>query len=226
MNKLTITYAIIIIAICAMIAGYIKCDSYKGNPGVIDTTVVGTETKTEPLEPSTTHINRPTEVAKKVAAAPKKQVPPPNYDSLLSLFNDLTAKYEQLYIAHYTEKQYQDTARSQEDSSYVVSTSVVFENTLQNQVFDFHPFQRTVTTYLKITEPIKPVRQVYLNYGGGVSYQELVPTLSNWAVSGAIGFSYKDRQDRIYTINAVASTWQQFGIMAIRSGKISFRRKK
>lgn len=207
-----IFWSIIGIVLITMFLGYRSCHS---NAPVADSTVIGTKVTIAPEKPSTTIINKPTEVSSKVPAKPVSKPIIRDYDSLLDAFRRLETLYNDLYVAHYTEHTYRDTARGN-DSSYVVSESWVTQNTLQNQLFDFHPYSKTIETYIEV---YKPRRQLYFNYGGGVDY-----LANKYAIAAAIGFTYKDRRDRVYTANIEANTWQQVGIKLIRSGKISFRK--
>jgi len=208
----TVTYGFIALACIMGVVGWFKCKNSNTNAPIADTTIVGQQTTYKPKDTSTVHINVPNEVITKVIKVPVYIKPSTNYDSLLAQYIVLAKEYEGLLTSYHTERVYRDTAR--QDSSYVVLHSYVTGNRLTANDIDFHLYERHTTEYLSIN---KPVRQVYINYGGGVT--------NGLAIAATLGLSYKDRHDRIYTANIEANTLQQYSLMLIRSGKISFRRR-
>lgn len=83
-----------------------------------------------------------------------------------------------------------------------------------------------VTETNTVTIREQPRRQVYFNYGidGGYVLQP-TPGQKQWSAGPLVGLSYKDRKDRIGTINFSYNTDGQARMSFVRSGKISFRRK-
>ena len=190
--------------------GWMKCDSYKGNPVQPDTS---TNVTVRWLPGKPVYIHDTLKLVKtEKQPTPTQLLPSGNYDSLLQ-------QYQSLAEAYTNRNRYTDSTMI--DSSKLITHVIVEQNQAKSIYYDWKPKFPVITITNNISIPEEKRRQVYLNYGGGIDY---MPT--KWAISGTLGLSYKDRQDRIYTANIEANTWQQYGIKLIRSGKISFRRKR
>lgn len=221
--KSTITIALIFLACAAGLVGWFKCNKNKNTiaPQVPDTTIVrsGAWEDGEPEQ----FDGEP--VLQKSEPLPVKEIipkPAGNYDSLLKQYVALEKKHVTALQQLNTRNTYLDSVMI--DSSKLTTHLSIFNNKLQSIYYDWKPKLEVRIVDRVITKYQQPVRQVYVNYGGGVAYQENMPSLSNWAVTGTVGFSYKDRSDRVYTINGYANTWEQYGVMVIRSGKIRLRK--
>lgn len=221
-------YHIIILAVLLIVTVMVnnKCNS--GMHGQNADTTTTTTQHYEAVEPSSDSTTAPTLVAEQKPVLPKRQEyygtagiagsHTCNCDSLMDVI-------EALQTELYTMRSYRDTAHT-DSNGYVVCHSEVDSNRLIKQKIDFHLQQKVINTIRDITAYAPPTRQLYFNYGVGVSYQSTIPVLTNWAANATVGFTYKDRKDRQYTINGSANTWQQYQLDFIRGGKISLKRKR
>lgn len=209
-------YFMLVCCVVALMVGVQKCatDPYKEEPVKKTTTVKRSVSYGPPVKHEV--VAKPVLKKTTPAVIPPSAKPSKNYDSL-------AAQYEKLLAEHYATNEYVDS--QDVDSNKIKGYATVKANKLIGLKYDLLLRPKTISTETNTLEEriADPRRQLYFNYGIGAGY---TPTTTLWTADVIAGFSYKDRKDRITTLNAAGSTNGQLRGELIMSTKISFRRKK